>query len=296
MARIKSEPTPQPAPALRNLDLAILRSFITAVESGSMTRAANRLHLTQSAISMQIKRLEESLGFAVFDRAGRSIQPTPSGDLLAHYARQLLALNDEAWGRLTASEYSGQVSLGVPTDIIHPTIPRVLREFAADYPRVQINLHASLTRQLLKDYRRGTHDLILTTEPEPGRDGVVLSSQALIWTGAVNGVAWKKRPLPISFSTDCAFRHQVIASLEAAGTQWVDVLTTNDLFAGFVTVSADLGIAAELEHSDHQDRIKIDHGGQLPELPEQSIVLYSAASNNDTPAAVLADYLRRAYQ
>src|SRR4028118_1391061 len=85
----------------RNLDLTALRSFVTVADSGGVTRAAGLLNLTQSAVSMQLKRLEESLGLGLLDRSGRGVSITPTGELLVSYARRLLQLNDEALGRLT---------------------------------------------------------------------------------------------------------------------------------------------------------------------------------------------------
>ena len=102
---------------LRNLDLNSLRSFVTIAEAGSMTRAASRLFMTQSAISMQIKRLENSLGFSVFERSAQGMSPTTEGEQLLHFANQMLALNDEAMGRLTSPDSEGLIRLGAPVDV-----------------------------------------------------------------------------------------------------------------------------------------------------------------------------------
>jgi len=281
----------------RTLDLGTLRSFVTIADTGSMTRAASRLHMTQSAISMQIKRLESSLNLTVFDRSMQGMTPTASGDQLLGYARKMLALNDEAWGRLTAEEFEGRISVGVPSDIINPLIPRVLRDFTRDYPRVQVQLASSLTQKLLRQFNEGRHDLVLTTEREPGQGGEVLSTQRLIWTGAIGGVAWKRRPLPIGFSKGCAFRQTVISTLETHGIEWRDVVVAEDEIAGVATISADLCVGAELEFSEHTGRETIDHGGQLPTLAEHSIVLYrSPGSTANTPGAALGDYIARAFR
>lgn len=282
-------------PMKRTLDLGTLRSFVTIAETGSMTRAASRLHMTQSALSMQIKRLEQSLALSVFDRSTHGMTPTPGGDQLLHYARQMLELNDEAWGRLTAEEYEGRLSIGVPADIINPLIPRVLRQFTRDYPRVQVQLASSLTGKLLRQFDAGKHDIVLTTELTPGKGGEVLSTQRLIWTGAEGGVAWKKRPLPIGFSSGCAFRQTVIDALDQRAIEWRDVVVAEDEIAGVATISADLCVGAELEFSEHPGRENIDHGGQLPELADHSIVLYRASSSGGTAAAALGDYIARAF-
>jgi DNA-binding transcriptional LysR family regulator len=279
----------------KTLDLNTLRSFVTIAETGSMTRAAGRLHMTQSAISMQVKRLESSVDAALLERSRSGITPTPIGDQLLHYARQMLLLNDEAWGRLTGEAYEGRVSLGVPSDIINPVIPLVLRRFARDYPRVQVQLASALTNKLLKQFDAGKHDIVLTTELAAGAGGEVLSTQRLIWTGAINGSAWRIRPLPIGFSRACAFRHTVIRELDEAGIEWRDVVVAEDEIAGVATLSADLCVGAELEFAEHNGREVIDHGGRLPELPEHSVVMYRAENAPGSPGAMLGEYLAEAF-
>ncbi len=113
----------------RNLDLTALRSFVAVADAGGVTRAAGFLNLTQSAVSMQIKRLEEALDLALLDRTGRGVALTPSGEQLLSYARRMVALNDEAWTRLTCQSHEGEIVLGVPHDIVYPAIPQVLQRF-----------------------------------------------------------------------------------------------------------------------------------------------------------------------
>ena len=108
---------------MRNLDITTLRSFVAVAESGGVTRAAGFLHLTQSAVSMQLKRLEELLGLDLFDRSGRTIALTASGEQLLVFARRMVALNDEVITRLTDQAYEGEITLGVPHDIVYPAIP-----------------------------------------------------------------------------------------------------------------------------------------------------------------------------
>ncbi len=283
--------------ARRDLDLGALRSFVTIAEVGSMTRAANRLHKTQSAISMQIKRLEDILDMTLFERNTKGMAPTASGDQLLRYANQILSLNDEAWNKLTAPEYEGQITLGVPVDIITPYIPKVLCAFNRSFPRVRVNLKSSRTIELLNEFQQGLHDIVLTTEVHPGEHGEVLSKQRVMWTGAVNGEAWRQRPLPISMSKNCFFRAQVTEQLSAAGITWQSMIETDDDLAGLALVSADLAVTAELEHAVRQssgptpEREIIDHNEELPMLPEHSIVMYRRKGSNGELTGKLAEYL-----
>lgn len=280
---------------LHNLDLGTLRSFVTIAESGSMTRAASRLFMTQSAISMQIKRLEQALGLSVFERGAQGMTPTVEGEQLLQFARQMLELNDEAMGRLTSPDFEGQIRLGAPGDIVYPHVPSVLKEFNRDYPRVQIRFSSTQTMSLKKEFREGLHDIILTTEKSAGKGGEIICTQPLVWTGAAEGSAWKKRPLPIGFAKNCAFRAGVLRSLDAAGIEWRDAVASDDALACEAMTAADLCVAAEFESAIHSSRVEIDHAGQLPGLPEHSIVMYCADGPGSEIVRVLADYLRRAF-
>ncbi len=279
---------------LHNLDLSTLRSFVTIAESGSMTRAAGRLFMTQSAISMQIKRLEKSLGLAVFDRSAQGMTTTTEGEQLLHFANQMLALNDEVMGRLTSPDYEGQVRLGVPSDIIYPHVPWVLKDFSRDYPRVQIKLSSGSTLGLKHQFNQGLLDVVLTTERIASPGGHILATQSLVWTGAVDGVAWKQRPLPLGISKNSAFRASATKALDDANLDWIDVAASADDIAALAMVSADLCISTELESVKNPSRMTIEHGGQLPELPKFSIMLYSSDAHDNNPVAALVEYLLRA--
>ena len=159
----------------RNLDLTALRAFVAVVDAGGVTRAAGLLNLTQSAVSMQLKRLEESLGLALFLRSARKLMLTPEGDQLLTHARKMLAINDEALARLGLAGHEGEIRLGVPHDIVYPAIPGILKRLAAQFPRVRINLASSFTMLLREGFARGEFDVIVTTEDRAGPEGEVLS-------------------------------------------------------------------------------------------------------------------------
>lgn len=278
----------------RNLDLTALRSFVAVADTGGVTKAAGVLHLTQSAVSMQLKRLEEALGSQLLDRANRSVTPTAEGEQLLSYARRMLALNDEVWARLTAQEFEGAITLGVPHDIIHPYIPPVLRDFAQAFPRMQIKLISAPTRDLRDMFARGTIDMIVTTEEQPGPGGEVLVDMPLIWLGAEGGTAYKQRPLPVAFCSRCIFRSGVLRQLDETQTAWEMVVDSDLDNAVEAVVSADLAISAAIKgFTSHGSRPVPDTSG-LPELGSTKIILYAQPSE-ETVTAVLADMLRSVY-
>ncbi|WP_415010961.1 LysR family transcriptional regulator [Amaricoccus sp.] len=215
----------------RQLDLTALRSFAAVADSGGVTRAALQLNLTQSAVSMQLKRLEESLGLALLNRSARTIALTAQGEQLLAYARRLLALNDEAWGRLTHPAFEGTLDFGVPHDIIFPHVPVVLQRFAAEYPRVKLQLHSLYTSGLREMLARGEMDIILTTESSVDPGGETLRREALVWAGAPGGQAWRARPLRFASCAHCVFKRPALEALEAAGIPW-EIAVEIDLDGG----------------------------------------------------------------
>ncbi len=280
---------------MRNLDVTTLRSFVAVADAGGVTRAAGFLHLTQSAVSMQLKRLEDMLGLALLDRSGRTIALTASGEQLLTYARRMVALNDEVIGRLTDQAYEGEITLGVPHDIVYPAIPQVLKQLHAAFPRVQVNLIASNTVTLKAQYARGECDLFLTTEvdKEPGAE--TLCTKPLHWIGAPDGSAWRQHPVRLAFGRTCTFRTRAVEALDHAGIPWQVIVETDSDKTLEATVSADLAIQTLLDGTVPPHLEKIDHGGALPELPEQLINLYGAQSDQSVVKDALADLVRRAF-
>ena len=278
----------------RNLDVTALRSFVAVADTGGVTRAAGMLNLTQSAVSMQLKRLEESLDLALLDRSARTIALTPSGEQLLGYARNMLKINDEILSRLTATEFEGELRLGVPHDIIYPTIPAVLKRFAAEFPRMQVRLISAPTRKLLDMFGRGEVDLILTTEENCQTGGKVLVELPLLWIGASDGDAWRKTPLPVAFCTSCIFRGGVLQALNKAGIAWHMAVDSEMDNAVEAAVSADLAVHVALKGSLPPHTEVIDHGGFLPPLKPQNINLY-VLKPEDHPSVAMADIIQRCY-
>ena len=281
---------------IRNLDMTTLRSFLAVADHGGVTRAAAALNLTQSAVSMQLKRLEEVMGIDLLDRSNRRIALTANGEQLISYARRIIQMNDEAVSRLTDQVYQGEIMLGVPHDIVYPVIPRVLQQFNAAYPRVNVKLQSSSTMRLHDGLRKGEVDLILTTEEgvEPG--GTTLTKMPLRWAGARDGQAWKKRPLRLAFCRVCIFRPHALRHLERAGIDWEMAVDSEDDRAVEALVSADLAVGALLEDSipPHLEAIPLNRG--LPDLGTQNINMYGAERNQDEVIQRLADLLRCGFQ
>ncbi len=268
---------------------------MAVADSGGVTRAAGFLHLTQSAVSMQLKRLEEMLGLDLLDRSGRTIALTASGEQLLVYARRMVALNDEVIERLTDQAFEGEITLGVPHDIVYPAVPQVLKQFHAAFPRMRIQLEASYTRTLKDQFVKGGCDLILTTESGLDKGGETIVTKNLIWVGAPGGAAWRQRPLRLAFCRFCTFRPRVVAALDAAGIPWQMAVDTESDRAVEAAVSADLAVHAMIDGNQPPYLEPIDHGGALPVLPLQQINLYGAEQNRGEAHQMLASLLRSAF-
>ncbi|MDG1116539.1 MAG: LysR family transcriptional regulator [Flavimaricola sp.] len=280
----------------RNIDMTALRSFVAVAETGGVTKAAGILNLTQSAVSMQLKRLEASLDMGLFDRTGRGIALSPAGEQLLSYARRILSLNDEVYARLTARQFEGEVVLGVPHDVVYPAIPQVLQQFARDYPRVRVQLLSSFTRRLKDQFARGEADIILTTEDDVGAGGEALVTRPLIWVGAPGGQAWRGRPLRLAYERDCIFRSGVQRRLDEAGIAWEMAVESNSSRTIEATVSADLAVHTMIEGSEPRHFERIAHGGTLPDLKMVNVNLYANDLGDGPVIADLVALIRRAYQ
>lgn len=279
----------------RNLDLTSLRAFVTVVDAGGVTKASGFLNLTQSAVSMQLKRLEEALNVSLFDRATRKLNLTGAGEQMLGYARRMLELNDEVLGRLTATEYEGEILVGVPADIVYPAIPEVLQRFNTAYPRMKVQLLSMGTLNLKAAFARGEADIILTTEEDLDRGGETLLERPMVWIGADDGQMWKQRPLRLAFERDCIFRGPALTALDAAGIAWEMAVESDSMRTVEVSVSADLAVHAVIEGTESPYTQVVQHTGTLPALPRIQINMYRSDLSRAEPVDALVDLIRQAY-
>lgn len=279
----------------RNLDLAALRAFVAVADAGGVTRAAGLLNLTQSAVSMQVKRLEESLGLTLFLRAARRLALSPEGEQLMSYGRRMLALNDEVLSRFSSAACEGEIRLGVPHDVVYPAIPGILKRMAQCYPRVKVNLVSSFTILMKQEFQRGGFDVILTTEEAPDAGAEVLSSRPLVWVGAHDGTAWQRRPLRLGFKDSCIFRPRAQAVLDAAGIPWEMATGGESEQAVEATVAADLAVSVRMAGSIPEGTEIIAADNQLPAVGDMKLALYRTNRRRDEAVDRLMAELRMAY-
>lgn len=270
--------------ALRNLDLDLLRCFVTIVDAGSFTRAGDRLGRTQSTISLQVKRLEDQIGRSVFVRTPRSLSLTAAGERLLAPARQLLRLNDVALAELFEPDITGRVRLGVPEDFATAHLPGVLAAFAEAHPLVELEVACDLTLNLLDQFHSGAFDLVLVKrEPSAPLEGVRVWREPLVWVArdqlSVAGLA----TVPLVVSPEpCVYRKRAIDALEATGRKWRIAYTSTSLAGSQSAVNAGLGITVlPREMVPSYLTPVVDHS-DLPALYDTEVALIEAAGLSPT--------------
>ena len=280
----------------RNIDVGLLRAFVAVVETGSVTRAAQLLSLTQAAVSQQLKRLEELFGVALFDRVNRTMRTTPAGERLLAHAQRMLTHNDLIWSLMSEPQFEGAVRIGVAHDLVQPNIPPILKRFDRAWPRVEVSLTAATTGELLKALERGELDLGLTTEKTTPKRAELLLRDPLVWVGAVGGEAHRRRPLPVSLGGPvCAFRASVIGALADAGLDWRPMCEVSILDAMKATLYADTAVAPMLLSVVPEGLAVLGDESGLPELPPFSINLHMRRAPRAAVADEFAQFVRQEF-
>ncbi len=278
-------------PQTPQLDLDLIRAFATVAETGSFSRAAERLLRTQSTISLQIKRLEDTLGHRLFDRTTKSVRVTARGETLLGYARQMLALNDEMVAKVAEPHLAGLVRLGTPEDFATSHLPGVLARFAQAYPEVVLEVTCDLTLNLLDMFRDDRFDIVLLKR-EPAADarlvgGVRVWRENLVWVAGPAGLPPDTRPLPLVVSPPpCVYRKRAVDALDRVGRRWRIAYTCGSLAGSLAAVRAGLGMTVLPKDMVPAGLTALD-GGPLPFLADTEVALLSTE-----PLSPPADRLR----
>lgn len=280
---------------MRNLDTSLLRAFVAVAETGGMTSAGNVLHLTQAAVSQQIKRLEEQLGAELIRRDRKGVGLTDAGERLFGRAKRLLALNDDIWTEMTDTAFTGEVRLGVPYDLVATFLPGVLRSFSRAHPQVEVTLVCKASRVLAEAVAAGDLDLAVVEAPRLAAGAELLATDRLVWAGVRGGEAYTRRPLPVASAEDCAFRPLVFDALRRADIPFRIVTDAVNLDAASATVQADLAIVACLAGAVPDGAEVVDRQAGLPGLPAFTVGLHLPRTGPIPAAAELARGLRDAF-
>ncbi len=268
----------------RDLELELLRTFIAVVDGGGFTRAAARLHRTQSTVSQQLKRLEERLATPLLARNTRSVALTERGELLLGYARRLLALNDEALAALAETRLQGRVRLGSAQEVADGGLADLLAHFSRLHPSVTLEVRVDANLKLRDEVERGELDLaVLFQEPGQAQRGIgceVIERLRRVWVASPELKVAKDEPLPLVLSNGpCIFRNAVLSALDAIGRPWRIVLSTPSLAGMRAALRAGLGVGVRTERWLEPDLRIL--GDDLPPLPDVELVLLTAADTGE---------------
>jgi DNA-binding transcriptional LysR family regulator len=229
------------------LEMDVLRSFVAISETGSFTAAARTVSRTPSAVSMQIKKLEEQVGRPLFNREGRTVSLTADGEALLGVGQQMLRLNEQAMTRFYGDAVQGEVRFGAPDDFGTRFLPNILSRFATTHPGVEVNVSLNTSSYLTEQLEDEEIDLTLVTTVNRDRGravGRLVFSEPLIWVGVKRGTVKDDDVLPLALAgKDCAWRGMALDALDKVGRDYRIAYTSENCHGQLAALLADLAIA-----------------------------------------------------
>lgn len=262
------------AAMLPTLEPDLLRTFIAIAESGSFTAAAKRVHRTQSAVSMQIKRLEDGLGRSLFERDGRRVSLTPHGEILLDHARRIIRAHQEALAAFDAQAVHGHVRVGSPDDYASTFLPGILARFAQTHPQVHVEVVCRPSVDLLRDLAAGELDLALVTQGSGETGGTLVHREPLVWITSAHHRVHEDSPLPLAvFEQGCLFRRYATERLAQRGRQARVAYTSVSVAGIYAALEAGLACSVLLRSNVRPGLRVLSEADGFPKLPEIGVTL-----------------------
>jgi DNA-binding transcriptional LysR family regulator len=274
------------------LQIGLLKTFLAIIDTGGFTSASQRVHRTQSAISMQVKRLEDTIGQPLFERTGRSFRITAEGEVMVPYARRLLKLHEETVAAMIKPNVAGAVKIGIIDDYALRFLPNILSRFAAAYPQVQVTVRCEPTSLLVPALENGELDLVLVNG-NPGEDGEIIRHDQAVWVTSANHLTHEEDPLPLAvFHAECIFRKWALEALDAINRRYRVAYQSPSVAGIIATVSAGLAVAILFDSVAPQEfrRLRSDDG--FPELPTATIFLKRAPGHSTAAVECMAQHIQ----
>ena len=261
------------------LDLDLLRSFVSVVDTGGFTRAGERVHRTQSTVSQQIKRLEELVGLPLLNRTGKEATPTEEGERLLAYSRRILALEQEARDVIAQPSGGGVMRLGIPEDFAAYRLTELLAEFARSRPGLRLDVRSGRGTQMRQALERGELDLALFKREAGEAGGIAAWPERLHWvTSRTHPLAFTRDPLPlVAFDQGCLYRNRMIHAAEVAGRGWYVAYTSPNLAGIQAAVSAGLGVSILPDIAILADHRVLRPADGFPPITDTEVALVAAA-------------------
>ncbi len=280
------------------LDLDVLRTFTAIAETGSFTTAANAVFRTPSAVSMQIKKLEDILGRAVFSRDARSVTLTTDGEILLGYARRLLAINREAVSKFIIPDIVGVVRLGSPDDYGERVLPHVLKRFAHSHPSiaVDVTIDQSVNLRRRMDDRALDITLLTNSYKSSAVGAETLLTEPIVWAGAKGGCAHLREPLPVSlWEEGCAWRAGALEALGREGRNYRIAYMSAHTAGQRAAIMADLAVAPLPRSFLGNDMVELGPKDGMPDIGDYQLAMV-VASEASSPVKAVADHIRATFE
>jgi DNA-binding transcriptional LysR family regulator len=277
-----------------NLDTDILRTLVTARQLGGFNRAAQQVGRSQSAVSQQIRKLEEQVGQPLFRRDGRTLALTEAGAVILSYARRILDLNDEAVAAVRGTALAGTIRVGLPTDFAESWLPMALARFKRAHPGVRVEANTDRRAVLIDRLDKGQLDLVLLFGGGLRSDALHLARLPMVWIGSSQEKPdWQSgQPLPLAvFNPPCFFRETAIAALDRAGIAWHIAFTSLSLHGIWAAVDAGLGITVRTVTGLPNHLIALDKKSGLPSLPTIDLSLHDGGRELTSAASRFKEIL-----
>lgn len=276
-----------------NLDLDLIRTFVTVVEAQNFTKAGHRLGRSQSAVSLQVRRLEDQLGVTLLSRDPRHVVVTDEGEVFLPQARRLLRVNDEILAEVRGDDIEGEVRLGAPEDFATVHLPEILGHFARRHPKVSLTMTCDLTLHLLDRLREGQLDVALVKREPLGPDeGVRVWREPLVWVGADERLLETTAAVPLILApSPCVYRRRAIAALDDAKRAWRCAYTSPSLAGQHAALRAGLGMTVLPRDMAPADLVIFGEAHGLPRLPDAEIALLRPRAAIPPAAEKLAEYV-----
>jgi DNA-binding transcriptional LysR family regulator len=274
------------------IDVDQLRTFITIVDTGSFTKAAEIVHKTQSAVSMQMKRLEERLGRPVFARDGRASKLTEDGERLLDYARRIVKLNVEALAAFDDAEMTGRVRLGLPDDYADRYLPEIMARFSRAYPGVELTVACEPSADLVRRIDANELDLAIVTNCGSPRSSETFRRERLLWVTSNRHSTHLEEPLPLALGRpSCGWRRAAIECLETIGRPHHILYTSANASAVASAVLSGLAVSVFPESGLRPGMRVLSPGDGFPALPACHVGLIRNTHESSTLADAMAEHI-----
>jgi DNA-binding transcriptional LysR family regulator len=274
------------------LDVDQLRTFIAIAETGSFTRAAEVVNKTQSAVSMQMKRLEERLERAIFLRDGRASKLTEDGQRLLDYARRIVKLNLETIAAFSDAELSGRVRLGVPDDYADRYLPEIMARFSRVYPGVELTVICEPSVDLLERIDANQIDLAIVTNCESKRASETFRRERLLWVTSNRHPTHTEQPVPLALGRpSCSWRRAAVDKMEAIGRPYRVLYSSSNAGAVAAAVLSGLAVSVLAESGLRPGMRVLTAADGFPELPACHVGLVRNAHESSALADALAEHI-----